>query len=685
MYRYGIISAMRDRVGLLLVLSLSFAMICAFDGRCAETADWMTLREWVRTSWTSVAKGCAKTLDPGEETGASSSVVRRGSRYLTSVGEALSDYLSKGRYRKLRDDASLVSAEFDCGGRVLWVAVNLTDGPVALTLPGYKGVFHEFRGSRTFVFSPFATQPDIAVDMAPGEVILGTSDNCQDGGVAFSELQRQIGREEDARRLRSVRPLGDVPEEGVRLRLGVLSDVHLSVDDPVRGELLKCAFECLDARRVDGVVICGDLTQNGRCEELLGFGAVWDSVFPGNRRSDGGHVEKLFVYGDHDVETFTSGSPGLHRWLNKRPHTESEMRRHDIALNDRAKQWKEAFHEDFSPIVRKTLRRYDFVLAHLHNDSSVEGLRYADPLYIPGLEEFFRTNRFDRMRPFFYVQHKIPKGTVGGPSMPGQDSGRTSAVLGNFPNALAFCGHKHRSARDERMLWQGAFTVVQVPGVNPVQTEAGYENGWSSADRPDSVPPRQMAPLAAAGDCVQGLLVSVYDDRMIIERREFLHGGEVAEPWIVPTPNRGEASYEKRAEKAAALPRFAPSAVVSIRETEGKDRNGKVTRQIVVTCPAAPSDGAVSRPYAYEFRPVVAKGFVARTAGAKRVFSPRGYLAEAFDGGPVDCVFAKNEIPSDHDTVVFEVRPVDAFGRFGEPIMSNPLSFNPTPSCLYPF
>ena len=35
----------------------------------------------------------------------------------------------------------------------------------------------------------------------------------------------------------------------------------------------------------------------------------------------------------------------------------------------------------------------------------------------------------------FYVQHKIPKGTVGGPTQTGQDSGRTSALLAKHPNA----------------------------------------------------------------------------------------------------------------------------------------------------------------------------------------------------------------------------------------------------------
>ena len=45
----------------------------------------------------------------------------------------------------------------------------------------------------------------------------------------------------------------------------------------------------------------------------------------------------------------------------------------------------------------------------------------------------------------------------------------------------------------------------------------------------------------------------------------------------------------------------------------------------------------------------------------------------------VVCLFGKGELPSDHDTLEFEVRPANAFGAQGEPIRSEPRSFNPTP------
>lgn len=600
--------------------------------------------------------------------------------FLLSVEKPLADFLQKGEVRELCRDAQKTALEFSKAAEKLLVLVNRTERPLTVLLPGYDGVFHEFRGHRTFSFSAFATQMGIGADLAPHEIVFATTDARQDGGCTLADHRRKLRCDEDLRLAQEIRPLGTVPERGVRLRFGVLADAHIQAEDDDRTAALRAAFRYMDSRKADGIVVCGDLTQNGSIPELRVFAAIWDEVFPLNRRSDGEPIEKLFVYGDHDVENFTSGSPGICRWLNGDPKRKAAMQRADIALNDRATQWKSAFREDFAPVMRKTVRGYDFVLAHLFNDERVPGLRYAEPLYIPGLEEFFATNRFDKTRPLFYIQHKILKGTVGGPDMPGQDAGRTSAILKGYPNAVAFSGHKHRSARDERMLWQGAFTAIETPGMSPLQTEPGYENGWTSADRSSSVPSRQMAHLACEGDCAQGLFVTVTDEALFVERREFLHGGEVAPPWVVKVPNGGEAAYERRAAQSVEMPRFAADAKVAVCERDGSDREGKAVRQIVVSCPPASP-----RAYAYEFRAVLTKGFVTRIVGAKRVFSPRCYLAEPFDRGPVTCAFALSEIPSDHDTVRFEVRPVDAFGRLGEAVSSVPRSYNPTPSCLYPF
>ncbi|MGI5869666.1 MAG: metallophosphoesterase family protein [Kiritimatiellia bacterium] len=479
---------------------------------------------------------------------------------------------------------------------------------------------------------------------------------------------------------------GEVAErqDDIRLKFGVLADIHIDerhFAEPGGGHsvrVFKTALQCLCARSVDGVVICGDLTQDGRIAELRRLAETWREVFPNDRRPDGGRVERLFAFGDHDVER-----PYLllKHWPEQLedPKVIADMRENHIAYVDRAKVWKDVFHEDFAPIMRRTIKGYDFVLAHLVNKDE-DGLRYADPLYIPGLEEFFEAQAFDRTKPLFYVQHKIPRGTVGGRHQSGQDAGRTSAILSRHPNAVGFCGHKHRTATEELSLWQGAFTQIQAPGLASLLTAAGRENSRCSCEAPCSTPPQQMDQLDTRLDGSHALVATVYADRMEIDRIDILHGGEaVAEPWIVRLPNDGSAAYERRG-KTAPVPQFAAGAKVKIATRLGKDRAGTAAHQVVVSFPPAHAP----RAYDYEVTALLSKGVVTRVAAQKRVYSPKCYWPERHDTDDVVCVFSRAEISDNHESVRFVVRPMNAWGAAGEPIESEDGEFW-AKGALYPF
>jgi len=475
---------------------------------------------------------------------------------------------------------------------------------------------------------------------------------------------------------------GMVRAEEPLARFGVISDVHILPSDKHRSDVMRDALKYLDSRKVDGVVACGDLTQNGTISELQHFADIWKSVFPGDRRSDGGHVEKLFVYGDHDTEpTFYTST--LKYYKEHGTYPDWLLKRGDIVLNDRAKQWKAAFGEDFAPIMRKRVKGFDFVLAHLVNLDE-DGMRYADPLHIPGLEEFFATNTFDSVKPFFYVQHKIPKGTVGGPTQTGQDSGRTSAILAKHPNAISINGHKHRTATEELSLWQGAFTAIQSPALFTLLTAAGRENGRCSCDAALSDPPQQMPQINTIPDGSHALVMTIWPDRIVVDRVDIIHGGEpVAAPWVIKWPNDGSASFEARG-KGVPAPQFAQGAQVTARKIAGSDRSGKKLAQIEVRFPPAKSTATTPRAYDYEVQAVLRKALVTRIVATKRVYSPKCYWPEQYDTGDVTCLFGRFEIPNDHDSVTFVVRPLNAWGVAGAPIESAPATYDKA-KVLYPF
>ena len=303
-------------------------------------------------------------------------------------------------------------------------------------------------------------------------------------------------------------------------------------------------------------------------------------------------------------------------------------------------------------------------------------MRYADPLHIPGLEEFFATNKFDSARPFFYVQHKIPKGTVGGPTQTGQDSGRTSALLARHPNAISFNGHKHRTATEELSLWQGAFTAVQSPALYTLLTAAGRENGRCSCDATETDPPFQMERIDTIPDGSHMLVMTIWSDRIVFDRLDVVHDGEpVAAPWAVKWPNDGSASFESRG-KDAPVPQFAKGAAVRAQKIRGRNRLGEECDQIEVAFPPARSTATTPRAYDYEVQAVLRKALVTRIVGTKRVYSPKCYLPEKYDTAEVRCLFARFEIPNDHDSVTFVVRPMNAWGRAGAPIESAPATYD---------
>lgn len=100
--------------------------------------------------------------------------------------------------------------------------------------------------------------------------------------------------------------------------------------------------------------------------------------------------------------------------------------------------------------------------------------------------------------------------------------------------------------------------------------------------------------------------------------------------------------------------------------------------------PVARSTATTPRAYDYEVQAVLKKALVTRIVSTKRVYSPKCYLAEARDADEVACLFGRFEIPDDHDSITFVVRPLNAWGVFGAEIRSEPAAYdNVRARCWY--
>ena len=460
--------------------------------------------------------------------------------------------------------------------------------------------------------------------------------------------------------LAAVRPFAAIGGEGTppNLRLGVLSDPHMK-GEGTDGPLEK-ALRAFDRMKVDAVACCGDLATSGLVPELERVGAVWDRVFPKGRRSDGAPVENLFIYGDHDM--------GGYAWIeSKGLMPDDELKKLSIPRNDPAALWERCFHERWEPVTVKDVKGYRFVLAHhpVHNRDT----KWGD--FIPGVKETLQRHRAELSgdRPFFYLQHRILKETVGGRITWGQDAGAAKEALSEFPNCFALMGHGHIACTDERVIWQGAFTALEVPSLRYCVMLTGCENSPSlpagTADEKERRK-KMLMPGLFARDARQGFVMDVYDRRIVVRRLDFAYtdGERVADDWVVPLPLGRLRPYSPvlRAKNERA-PRFANGASVQTRKVTVKNRGGETVECLEVTFPTACSHGGAPRANRYEVTAVRTDG----TTLSKNVDSPKCCLHEGFDGGRVRCLFSLGELQGG-DGVRFSVRPLGAFGAKGRAI-----------------
>ena len=405
------------------------------------------------------------------------------------------------------------------------------------------------------------------------------------------------------------------------LVIGIVSDIHL------RGADTAATFihtlEYFRSLKVDGVIIAGDMADQGLLPQLQVVANAWFQVFPDNKGLDGKETVQLFIYGNHDMEGYT--------WGGTISSVGAETAQAQGIGRQAATAWKRCFKEDYQPIWMKTIKGYHFIGAHWENQNHISGL--AD-----FLEEHNAELTADG-KPFFYIQHPHPKDTCNCAWAWGRDDGTVTRLLGKYPNAIAFSGHSHSPLDDDRDLWQGSFTSIGTSSLKylyPMPArENTYQDDWSAK------PPSQM-PKMDPSDGRQGMVMRVYDDAI---------------------------TFEKRA-KTAAVPQFPAGTKATVTAGNGSDRYGTQQKQVTVHFPTVLKKNAGVRAFDYEVQVEYDWLDVRHVCSTKRVFSPKCYLGENKEEGDVRCVFGESELPKDF-AYRFAIRPCNCFGAKGNPIYSD--------------
>ena len=480
---------------------------------------------------------------------------------------------------------------------------------------------------------------------------------------------------------------GGVFASGVpRLRFGVVSDIHISCrakpgdTEMVGGNELTFVrtLEWFRDHGVDAVVVAGDMADRGTIDQLAMVAEAWNRVFPGDRAPDGRKVERLFVYGNHDM----GGIPyarGSFKDLS-----EEEIAKKIIYTDPKA-AWENVFHEGFEPIWTKEVKGYRFVGAHWW---SSRGCRGKDERFNDGVADWYaaHSKEIDPSLPFFHIQHPHPLNTCYGSWAWGRDAGLSTKALSAFPNAVAFSGHSHYPLTDERSVWQGAFTSVGTGSLRYVAY--GYDEfapyGFANTRAPSAPGSRDIdaakvqRTLGGASDCRQGMLWSVYGDHIAVQRREFISGVDFGEDWTIPLPSAEPKpfSFAERAKKIGA-PAFPDGAELKVVRTKAKTRGapaaGKspAVEPVEKDCLKLVVPAAIAKDGARAYQFLVAVSGPDGSAALTRRFLPEGVAQGSRHPRAVyktECLFALDELPK--GKVRFTVTPLNCFGREGKPLVS---------------
>ena len=268
------------------------------------------------------------------------------------------------------------------------------------------------------------------------------------------------------------------------LRIGFISDSHVCLMMPDNNKAFEKALAYLASRNVDVVVISGDLTEFATPEEMQILIDTWNRTFPGGRAADGRVASKFIAWGNHDYACAS--------YMGRMTKEQLRGAFLRMMIDDKAYWWQRICGEDFpGEVYAKTFNGIQFVGAHWgHEEESVDWMK-AHP-------EAVDTSKF-----FVHVEHPHPYKTVY------EQSSGPKAVrkfLDAHPNCLSLSGHSHLSVATPQALWHGTFAAMT-----------------------GSTPSRHA------------MVLGIYSDRMLIERRDLKRNCPAGPDWALPFPLAGNS------------------------------------------------------------------------------------------------------------------------------------------------
>ena len=432
-------------------------------------------------------------------------------------------------------------------------------------------------------------------------------------------------------------PSGWTPPKNANLVFGVVSDTHLRTTYGPSGrpgrrwphKYFAAALAYFREQNVDAVVHCGDFAHRGQVEEMRFHARVWNRVFPKNLAPDGHEVVKLFVTGNHDADGAGYGS------FVKNKYPDPVVRAKHVLQTDMAANWERLWGEKYEPVWHKEVKGYHFFGRHYKEtkEELVSCLkRHAD-----GLSESKAKGR-----PCFYMQHARPLWDVR----------KLLRHLCRGCVPVSFFGHNHWSASSWNVisLYKGGVPCIQVPSCEPRGCGGLVGDAW--------ITPAKIERTKQVCKGRQGYVVRVYDDMLVISRREFGAGGSLGEDWVMPFGTVSPHPLSKEGlKKAAGEPQFRAGAKLVIEQVQ---EEGK---EIKISIPLADGNPKC-RVYAYEIEIAGQAGVLRKAIHAAGCNLGMGHEPR---GGVTTLQVGRAELPKGEKLAVSAV-PLTSVGTRGKAI-----------------
>lgn len=329
------------------------------------------------------------------------------------------------------------------------------------------------------------------------------------------------------------------------LRFVIASDTHISAVGDVRchriQKILQLAYS--EARqnkaydKLDAAIFAGDLTDDGRVDEFIGFRAAVDSV----RKKD--ETQFLAVVAkSHDGKTLDKESLSLYESLS-------------------------GYDSDFHVVING----FHFIGL---SASKTAGDHYSEYQRDWLREQLDAAVQDDPAKPIFVTHHEHVRDTVYGSSaLDGWGIEYFKDIFCDYPQIVHFSGHSHYPLNDPRSIWQGEFTAAGTGAVYYAE---------HTVDGETSVHPKHSRSIA------QAWIVEVNAENVVrLKGYDALSGSLLCAYTLRDLTDTNARDYTPEQQQAASsAPAFASSAAVSVKNRLGN--------KVKVTVPTAEStDGNI--------------------------------------------------------------------------------------------